>query len=1277
MMVRLAFRGRFVWLFLTLAVQLAFGSSMAHAVSAACSTLSALDTISYSNTFPAASFSPGETLTVSYTDDGQDPASLPPFASDRVLVQDAGTTNLYGYNYYSSSKINGLRALTITASQLTASGLNLNIQTGTHIGPVAIRCTGSVTAPTVANTASTVAANSSNNAVTLSIGGTATSVAVVSGPAHGAATPSGTSISYTPAPGYYGTDSFTYSASNAGGTSGTATATISVTAPVATLAPGSGPLTPGTVGASYSQIFTMTGGTAPFSYSATGLPAGLNLNPATGLLSGTPTVAGPSTFTIQATDSSNGAGGAISVTQSYSLTIATPTVTVGPVSVSNPTAGIAYSQTLVGAGGAAPYAFAITGGALPAGLSMMGNGTIAGTATAAGGFSFTVTATDKNGFSGSRAYSVTVAPPVITFATTTLGAASVASAYSQNIAASGGNAPYTYSLVGGALPPGISLSAGGTLAGTAASAGTFNFTVQARDSTAGGTFTATQAFTLTVGAATLAVAPASLTGATVGVASNQTITASGGVAPYTFAITAGSLPAGMTLSSGGALSGTPTAGGSFSFTVTATDSSGGSGPFSVSRNYTLAVAAATLSLSPAMLPPPSVGAVYSQTLTASGGVAPYTYAVTAGALPAGLILNSSTGVISGTPTVSGSSSFTIQAKDSSVGVGAPFSIARTFSLSTGQGIPTAPGVVVATNPNTPVTIHAAANAANGPFTGVVVVTPPASGSVAVQGLDIVYTPASTSSGAITFAYALVNAAGQSAPVPVTVNVAAMPIPVASAQASAAAGKVASVNITENATGGPFTGAAIVSVVPEYAGEAKLSRIAPKTVASANVMGGAPGSDFVVTFTPAAAFAGTAVITYTISNAVAISNPAELRVTVAARKDPSTDPDVTGLINAQIQAARRFASAQISNYNQRLEQLHGKGRPTFRSTLNVALPRADGVDPRVCQGIDGLAARDECQRGAAMVRDANAGNPGAAQADAAKGIPELPGTEHAPAGNPDDARLAFWTAGTVDFGFANVAAQRSGFRFTTGGVTAGADYRVSDQLTAGFGMGYGHDATEVGSYGTHSNADAFSVALYGSYRPAPSYFIDGVAGYGVLDFDSRRWVADEAVMATGKRDGHQWFASLTSGYEHRGAKWLISPYGRVSAMESGLDAFTESGAGTNALTYFGQTVTSVSGTLGLRTEYVQPTRWGTFTPFGRIEYQHDFEGQGAANLSYADLVGVGQVYSVKGSPFGRDRFQVWLGGKMRTKTVTFGLDYNVMFGMSGLQQGVRLTFAAPF
>jgi len=1265
-------------LFLLLAVQLPFGIATAHAMSASCSTLGSLDTTSYIKIFSAASFASGETVTVSYIDDGGDTADLPPFASDRVVVQDAGMTNLYGYVYYSSSKVGGLHSITLTSSQLTATGLSLNIATGTHIGTVAIRCTGSVTAPIVANAATTVAANSTNNAATLSITGTATSVAVVSGASHGTATASGTNILYTPAAGYYGVDSFTYSATNSGGTSGTATASITVTAPALTLSPAAGVLTSGTVGVAYSQSFSAFGGTAPYSYSAAGLPAGLSFNSATGVLSGTPVAAGTASLTIQATDSSNGTSGPISASQSYTLNIAAPTVTVSPASLPNPTAGAAFGQTLTGSGGAAPYSFVVTAGTLPAGLSLnSGTGAITGTPAATGTFNFTVTTTDRNGFTGSQAYGVTVLAPTITFVTTTVPTAVVASAYSQIIAVSGGNTPYTFTLASGALPPGISLGSNGVLSGTAMSGGTFNFTIQVRDNTTGGPFMATHSFTLTVNAATLAVAPAALTGATAGVASTQTITASGGTAPYSYAITAGALPAGMTLSTGGVLSGTPTAGGSFNFTVAATDSSGGSGPFSGSRNYTLTVSAATLSLSPATLPAPSVGVAYSQTLTASGGVAPYTYAVTAGALPAGLSLNAATGAIRGTPMTSGNSTFTIQVTDSSSGTGAPFSTTRVFSLSTAQGIPTAPAVTIGTNPNTPVTIHAAANAANGPFTGVVIVTQPASGSVAVQGLDIVYTPASTSSGAITFAYALLNATGQSAPVQITVNVAAAPVPVTSVQARAAAGKVATVNITENATGGPFTGAAIVSVVPANAGEARVSRIAPKTVASASMIGAAPGSDFLVTFTPAAAFAGTAVITYTISNAVATSLPAELQVTVAARRDPSTDPDVAGLINAQIQAARRFATAQISNYNQRLEQLHGKGRPAFSNTLSVALPRADGVDPRVCQGVDGLVARDECERGTAMARRANAAPATGAAKDAANGLPDLPGTGDARADSADDVRLAIWTAGTVDFGFANVATQRSGFRFTTGGVTAGADYRVSDQLTAGLGMGYGHDATDVGSYGTHSNADAFSMALYGSYRPAPSYFIDGVAGYGVLSFDSRRWVTDEAAFASGKRDGHQWFASLASGYEHRDARWLVSPYGRVLVAGSRLDSFTESGGGMNALTYFGQTVTSVSGTLGLRTEYAQPTRWGTFMPFSRIEYQHDFEGQSAANLSYADLLGVGQVYSVKGSPFGRDRFQVWLGGKLRTRMVTFGLDYNVMFGMGGLQQGVRLTLAAPF
>ncbi|WP_447413104.1 putative Ig domain-containing protein, partial [Clostridium perfringens] len=84
----------------------------------------------------------------------------------------------------------------------------------------------------------------------------------------------------------------------------------------------------------------------------------------------------------------------------------------------------------------------------------------------------------------------------------------------------------------------------------------------------------------------------------------------------------------------------------FTVTVTATDSSAGAGPASATRVYTLNVAAPAIALTPATLPAATPGAAYSQTLGAAGGIAPYSYAITAGALPTGLTL-SSTGTLSG------------------------------------------------------------------------------------------------------------------------------------------------------------------------------------------------------------------------------------------------------------------------------------------------------------------------------------------------------------------------------------------------------------------------------------------------------------------------------------------------------------------------------------------------------------------------------------------------------------------------------------------------------
>ncbi len=414
------------------------------------------------------------------------------------------------------------------------------------------------------------------------------------------------------------------------------------------------------MGVSYSQTITASGGTSPYTYTVTSgaLPAGLSLS-AVGVLSGTPTAAGTFSFTVTAKDSNN-----ITGAQAYSLAVAAaPTITLSPTTLTAGQVGVAYSQTITASGGTSPYTYTVTSGALPAGLSLSAGGALSGTPTAGGTFSFTVTAKDSNNITGAQAYTLTVNAPTITLSPSTLPAGQVGAAYSQTITASGGTSPYSnYRVSSGALPAGLSLSTSGVLSGTPTAAGSLNFNVQVTDSSTGtGPYTQAQAYTLAVAAApTITLSPATLTAGQVGVSYSQTITASGGTSPYTYTVTSGALPAGLSLSAGGVLSGTPTAAGTFSFTVTAKDSNNITG----AQAYTLAVAAApTITLSPTTLTAGQVGVAYSQTITASGGTSPYTYTVTSGALPAGLVLSTG-GALSGTPTAGGTFSFTVTAKDS-------------------------------------------------------------------------------------------------------------------------------------------------------------------------------------------------------------------------------------------------------------------------------------------------------------------------------------------------------------------------------------------------------------------------------------------------------------------------------------------------------------------------------------------------------------------------------------------------------------------------------------
>jgi hypothetical protein len=164
-----------------------------------------------------------------------------------------------------------------------------------------------------------------------------------------------------------------------------------------------------------------------------------------------------------------------------------PVITVNPATLPNGSVGTPYNQTVSASGGTGPYTFSVSSGALPAGLLLnTATGTLSGTPTTAGTFTFSITATDANGCTGTRAYTITIASagcPAIILSPTTLPPGTAQTFYSQLATAAGGTAPYTFTIASGALPTGLLLNpATGFISGTPVAAGLFTFTIQATDS---------------------------------------------------------------------------------------------------------------------------------------------------------------------------------------------------------------------------------------------------------------------------------------------------------------------------------------------------------------------------------------------------------------------------------------------------------------------------------------------------------------------------------------------------------------------------------------------------------------------------------------------------------------------------------------------------------------------------------------------------------------------------------------------------------------------------
>ena len=452
-----------------------------------------------------------------------------------------------------------------------------------------------------------------------------------------------------------------------------------VSGPPAPASPGpltiltSSPLPAGTAQADYNVTLAPIGGTPPYTWSLSPgsptLPDSLELTPSNGKILGVPTTATATKLIEFRLQDSKGK----SVQKVLAITVNAAPIPLAIITNSLPTGSInqLYAFALSPTGGTSPYTWNLKNGSppLPNGLTLTANGIISGTPTVTSTATHTFTLTDVTTVTVEKALHLSINAIALSITTNSLPQGTANQNYSAQLAASGGTGVDTWGLAGGspALPTGLTLNAStGLISGVPTGLSSLTHTFTVTDQTPPTPQTSTKTLQLIIGAAPpdLIISSSSpLPSGTVTQPYNVTLIASGGTGTKTWDISAGSLPAGLNLSTSGVINGTPLATGTSKPTVRVRDSGNpqdtATKPLSITINLPAAPNITTTSL-----PAGALNVAYDQTVSVTGGIGTPLWGVTSGALPPGFSLDTTNGNISGTPTSSGSFQFTLRVTDS-------------------------------------------------------------------------------------------------------------------------------------------------------------------------------------------------------------------------------------------------------------------------------------------------------------------------------------------------------------------------------------------------------------------------------------------------------------------------------------------------------------------------------------------------------------------------------------------------------------------------------------